>query len=475
MKRILAILVFGAILAAGLFLSENISRFDAERPTRKTPALEPLPERLSRVTVPISVPITAVKEALERRTPKQKSGFKKDGLGGRFAQSELGWDLRRSDLRVSGQSGTLSVATELRGEARAEGTLQLIRKVGFSARGDILASASLTAHPALKENWRISPNLSEAKIDIKRANIPIKRVGSLDVRSHLLPGLEIAVDNLRGQLNSHLARNNFLERAARKSWKRLCASTPLKEDSGLWIETKPIAAHATQIRIGRENIRFTLGVDVKTHILPEETQPECPFPEKLLIEKPKRRGFEIVMPARIDYETLEKTLADEVVGKSFGKNVSITIKAIRMRPYGEMLLLETTVGAEADYLSGAGTKGTLYVLAEPKLNAAAQTVTLENVRLETDSQNVLFSIAGKAAEPLLLEAVSKRLPFNLGPKLEELRNGAQDAILALSSENVSVSGKVNRVRITRLDVGPEHLRLVLTARGRVSAAVGAIP
>ena len=49
------------------------------------------------------------------------------------------------------------------------------------------------------------------------------------------------------------------------------------------------------------------------------------------------------MPAIIDYETLERTLAEEVVGKFLGKNVSVLIKAIRVRPYGERLLLETTV------------------------------------------------------------------------------------------------------------------------------------
>ena len=84
-------------------------------------------------------------------------------------------------------------------------------------------------------------------------------------------------------------------------------------------------------------------------------------------------------------------------------------------------------------------------------------------------------MAGKAAEPLLLEAVSRQIPFDLGPKLKELRDGAENTFSALSSENVSVTGKVRRVRITRLDVGPEHLRLVLTAEGRVRATVRAIP
>ena len=213
-KIILGIAALGVILAAGIFLSENVSRFDAERPTPKTPALEPLAERLSRATIPVSVPIAAVGEALERRTPKRESGLKKNALGERFAQSELSWNLVRSDLQVSGRSGALSVATELSGEARAEGTFQLARKVGFSTSGDILASASLTASPTLKENWRVSPNLSETKIDIQRADIPIKRIGNLDVRKHILPGVGITTDKLCTQFNRSVAEIFGLSDAA---------------------------------------------------------------------------------------------------------------------------------------------------------------------------------------------------------------------------------------------------------------------
>ncbi len=476
MRRIiLFILVLGVILAAGAYLSENMSRHDAERPAPKTSALEPLAEHLSRATIPVSVPIAAVGEALERKTPKRESGLKENALVGRFAQNELSWNLERSDLRVSGRSGALNIATKLSGEAHATGTFQLARKIDFSTSGDVFASVSLTASPILKTNWRVSPNLSEIKIDIQRANIPIKRIGNLDVRGHIFPAVETTAEGLRTQLNQSVARSNLFEQAARKGWKRLCGSTPLGENSDLWLETRPVVARAAQIRIGRKDIHTTIGVEVKTRILTEQTQPRCPFPKTLLLEKPKPGGFEIVMPTVIDYETLEQTLAEEVVGKSLGKNISIVIKGISIRPYAEMLLLETTVAVETDYLSGTAAKGTLYIIAEPKLNSKAQTITLENVALETDSQNVLFSIAGKAAEPLLLEAVSKRLPFDLGPKLEELRDGAEDAISALSSENVSITGKVRRVRITRLDVGPEHLRLVLTAEGRVRARVEAIP
>lgn len=479
MRRIvLVILVLGAILGAGVFLSENVSRFDAERPAPKTPALEPLAEHLSRATIPVSVPIAAVREALERRTPKGESGLEKNALRGRFAQTELSWNLSRSDLRVSGRNGALNIATDLSGEARATGTVRLvreIREIDVDARGDVLASVSLVASPTLETNWGVSPNLSKVEIDIQRANIPIKRIGNLDARKHILPGVRITADELRTQLNRSVARSGFFRQAAAKGWKRLCGSTPLGEDSGLWLETKPVVARAAQIRIGREDISTTIGVEVKTRILTEKTQPKCPFPRTLLIEKPKPGGFEIVMPTIIDYETLERTLAEEVVGRSLDKSLSIAIKEVGVRPYGEKLLLETEVAVQADYLSATAARGTLYMVAEPKLDAKAQTIMLENITLETDSRNALFSMAGKAAEPLLLEAVSKRIPFDLGPRLEEFRDRAENALSALSSENVSVTGKVRRIRLTRLDVGPEHLRLVLTAEGRVRAKVQAIP
>ena len=474
-KIIWGILVLGVILTAGVLLSQNVSRHDAERPALKTPALEPLVERLSRATIPVSVPITAVGEALERGTPKEKSGSVKNALGGRFAQSELSWQLARSDLRVSGRSGALSVAAKLSGEASATGAIRLLRKVDFSSRGDVLADVSLTASPTLKTNWRVSPNLSEVKIDMQRTNIPIRRIVDIDAREHILPGVKTTAEGLRAELNRSIARSDLFRQGARKGWKRLCASTPLGEDLGLWLETKPVVARAAQIRIDQKEISSTIGIEVKTRILSEQTQPRCPFPETLLIEKPKPGGFEIVLPALIDYETLGRMLAKGVVGKSFGKNVSVLIRAIRIRPYGEDLLLETKVAVEADILSGTEARGTLYLLAEPKLNAKAQAVILENVKLDVDSQNVLFSMAGKTAEPLLLEAISRRIPFDLGTKLKDLRDRSENAISALSSENVSVTGKVHRVRLTRLDVGPEHLRLVLTAEGRLRARVGAVP
>lgn len=57
MKWIFAIVALTAILAAGLHLSENVSRFDAPGPSPKTTVIPSPPVRLSKMTFPISVPI----------------------------------------------------------------------------------------------------------------------------------------------------------------------------------------------------------------------------------------------------------------------------------------------------------------------------------------------------------------------------------------------------------------------------------
>ena len=474
MKRILAIFTLGAILAAGFFLSEKISKFDVTNPAPRTPVLEPLSESISSVKVPVSISMTAVGQALELGTPKREADSRKNSLLKPFAQSEISWGLERSDLRVSAQRGELTIASELSGEIQATGALDLIRKFDFSVRTDMMASISITGQPVLSENWRVSPNLSEIKIDIQEAHIPVKQFGTINVENQMFPVLENVIARLVAQLAQSLSQNDFLKREAKKGWEQLCASTPLGENSGLWLETKPFAMRATQARIDSENIRFNLGVDMKNRILPEKTTPKCPFPKTLIIEESGSNTFRIAMPAQVDYETIEKMLAAEIVGKSFGENVSVVIKSIRIRPYGNLFMLETTVEVGTDYLSGKSMRGTLYVLAEPRLDTETQTVFLENLELETDSQNVLFSIAGKAAEPLLLKAISKRLPFNLKTKLVELENSTEAAISALSSENVSVSGKVDRIRMTRLDVGPKYLRVVLEAEGRAAAVVRGI-
>ena len=71
MKWIFAIVALTAILAAGLHLSENVSRFDAPGPSPKTTVIPSPPVRLSKMTFPISVPIATVADMLERKVPRQ--------------------------------------------------------------------------------------------------------------------------------------------------------------------------------------------------------------------------------------------------------------------------------------------------------------------------------------------------------------------------------------------------------------------
>ena len=46
------------------------------------------------------------------------------------------------------------------------------------------------------------------------------------------------------------------------------------------------------------------------------------------------------LPAEIDYEALEAALSKQVVGKTFGKDVSVTIQEVRLFPYGGLAVAQ---------------------------------------------------------------------------------------------------------------------------------------
>ena len=266
-----------------------------------------------------------------------------------------------------------------------------------------------------------------------------------------------------------------MERAAKREWDKLCRSVPFGSDSQLWLEIKPVTARAAQLQIDSDNIRFQLGLDAQTRVITEETQPDCPFPETLILEAPHPGHIEIMLLAEIDYATLEAILAKEVVGKTFGEDISVTVEAVKLRPHGDSLLLETMVAAKAAGWLGTRAEGTLYLLAKPQLDAEAQTITLSGAALDTASRNALVDAMGEAFEPLLLRSLGNRMTLDLGPKHKELRARADAALDALSSGDVAVDGRVEDVRLSRLDIEREHLRLVAAARGSVTASVQTIP
>ena len=162
-------------------------------------------------------------------------------------------------------------------------------------------------------------------------------------------------------------------------------------------------------------------------------------------------------------------------GEIRGEGFSVRIQKVGLRPHGRSLLLELGVSAKTTGWFEKRIDGTVYLLAEPRLNSDEQTITLSGVELDTHSRSALVAVLGEAAEPRLLEAINERRILELDTVLKQLLNRANSAVGGLSSDDLDVDARIRKISLTRLEVGPEYLRGVAVARGSVRVSVREIP
>ena len=471
--------ILGVAYLVAWFLFARVSRFDAEEPKAETPPLPPLKAQQSKITLPVSIPIDAVRDILEQTVPGEQSGHEayKERIdiliGSTSVDITIDWKVNRNDFEVTGDNDTLRAKAGVSGQATVRAKYK-----GPSASADltIQGSASLAARPRLNSNWYLTtPELSMG-IRLKRAKVKVGPV-SVSARGKIQPKLNSLAVEQSKNIERKIVEDDSLKTAAKANWEKFCRSVSLGSNTGLWLEIKPVAARTAQPRINNENISLQLGLDAETRIVTKETNPDCPFPEELFIEAPQRGHIEIVLPVEIDYLTLETALENEIAGKTFGKDISVRVETVSVRPHSGSLLLKAEVAvqvADGGWFD-ARAEGTLYLLAQPQLVADSQMITLTDVQLDTASRDVLVATIGEAVEPLLLRVLEGRTPLDLEPKYREIRDRANAALRAFSSDDLSVDGEIEDVRLTSVDVGPDRLRVVANARGRVAVVVRKIP
>src|SRR5262249_31713546 len=134
----------------------------------------------------------------------------------------------------------------------------------------------------------------------------------------------------------------------------------------LWLELKPTRAIAAQPKVDGSAVTVTIGIEAETRITPTETQPECPFPEKITIVPPTPGGVSIAVPIDLPFTDLNKIIDAQFAGKTFPEDgsgpVDVTVKHASIAPAGDRLLISMLVHAkEKTSYFGFGADATLQI------------------------------------------------------------------------------------------------------------------
>ena len=500
---LVAIVSFGAAVWALNWISPG--------PKEQRPALVEVPPlapvaRKSVIVTPAAIALSAIHSALETAAPRQLVGKRENPLPQLLSNAEIDWTIARSPLAVSGRPNALVVSTTLSGTFRATGQvsgdagnlagalggllggrvgqgIQNLQGKTIDQRADIRGNVTLTANPSLLPAWRVEPNLTP-QVALADASLPVLGA-KLSVSNELKPLLDRAVNEQVTALQARLRDDPFLEVAARREWAKMCRSISLGAAAAgmpnLWLELRPTRAFAGQPHIDGTAVTLTIGVEAQTRIVPNETKPDCPFPAQLeLVPQIEQGRVNIAVPIDIPFTEVNRLLEAQLKGKTFPEDknsaFSATIRSLNLAASGDRLLLSLRVKAnENKSWFGLGAEATVHVWGRPVLDRAHQTLRLNDIALDVESQAAfgLLGTAARAAVPYLEQALAENAVVDLVPLAANARKSIEAAIADFrkSADGVSVDAAVTDLRLVDIEFDAKTLRVIAEADGMVKVAV----
>lgn len=494
----------GALWALDTYLPFGLSEW--QRPQlAETPPLKPhLPT--SRIIVPVTVPLDAIRASLDASTPRTFSGKRENPMFLPFGKTDIIWKINRGPLAVNGQSEGLTLSTTLTGalqiteqsRSRRAGTtasavtdlqrwVQDLIADALEQRGDIRANARLISQPALLSSWRLDPKL-KGQINIPEGGLRIAGV-AIELTDEVKAAIDTAVADELKRIQARLRTHPLMEQIARREWARMCGSISLAGvaagNPNLYLELRPTRLLASQPLIAATAVSFTVGAEAQARVISAPSAPNCVFPTRLEIVEPVREGrFSVAVPIELPYDELNRLLnqrlADRapVDGDLSGR---MTVQRVRVLPSGDRLLiaLRVTVREQVSWFK-LGFAATVHLSAKPELDRAQQVLRLADLSIDDVHSGAslgLFGAALRTALPYFAESIVQSAVIDLKPFIAGTRSGIEAAIVMFdrADDGISTDFAVTDLRIVGIEFDSRILRLLAEAEGRINLTVTRLP
>jgi hypothetical protein len=511
------ILIGIAVVAGSFLVSLKVMDWLAPRGTVRPPALVELPPlppapRSSVVMAPVSIALTAIRDAADRGAPRNFNGKADNPVSQILENADIGWAASRGPISATGAQDVLSLATPLTGTLNVTGSLSgkvtgavgdalggllggnVAKQIGnvnikqINASAEIKGNVVITSRPKLAAAWRVEPNLA-AQVNLGDTSLSVAGA-HVNVPAQVKPLIDKTVADQLASVQARMRNDPTLEQNARVQWAKACRSIPLQGTGAtstmpaLWLELKPTRAIAAQPRVDASAVTLTLGIEADTRITPAETKPNCPFPATISIVPPTPGGVSIAVPVDLPFTEINKIIEAQFAGKTFPEDgsgsVDVTVKRASVAPSGDRLLISLLVNAkEKKSFFGFGGEANVYIWGRPVLDQAQQILRLTDIELAVESEAAfgLLGAAARAAVPHLQKALAEKATVDLKPFASNAQKKIAAAILDFQkNENgVRVATEITSLRLAGIAFDSKTLRVIVETEGAINVNVSALP
>jgi hypothetical protein len=514
--RLKVILIATAVIAVSFLVSLKAMDWLSPRGTVTRPAIAELPPlppapKSSVILAQVAIPISVIRDAAERSAARNFSGKADNPVTQILQNADIGWTASRGPIFATGGQDLLSLTTPLTGKLNVTGSLSskatgaVNDAVGallggnaakqiagvnikqLNANAEIRGSVSITSHPKLAAAWRLEPNLG-AEVRLGDTNLTVAGA-RVNVPAQVKPLIDKTVGEQIAAAGARIRNDPSIERNARIQWAKACRSIPLQSAGGnssvpsLWLELRPTRAVAVQPFIDASAVTLTLGIEAETRITPQETTPNCPFPEKISIVPPTPAVVAVGIPVDIPFADINKIVETQLAGRTFPEDGSgsatVTVKRASVAASGDRLLISLLVNAKEKSLFGFGGEANVHIWGKPVLDLAQQTLRLTNVELAVESEAAfgLLGAAARAVMPHLQKALAEKTAVDLKPVLGNAQKMVAAAISDLQKnvDGVRVAAEIKNLDLADIVFDSKTLRVIAEVTGTINVTITALP
>jgi hypothetical protein len=369
----------------------------------------------------------------------------------------------------------LSVPLSVAGQAGFSGDLARALHLDHkNFRGSLTATADIRL--AIGSDWCPKLNVQPGYAWRDKARIEIVHGTWVDIDRIAGPKVQELMRSAAKKLERSVKCAD-VRRLATKAWHPYDLPLHLPADTTLQVTATPLSIGLSAIRYAPNGIAVSAGIEAK---IEAATAPPPPATAAALPPlRPTAPGagqVDLLVPVRIDYATLQAMLADRlakhpITGDIAAGHLSIAVNAVEIYPSGGRLAVGLGFAATTPE-SAMNATGWLYLVGSPALDAATQTLRVEDLSFTPQIDNKLWSVLTAAFSKQILTAIQSQLVVDLKDRIDPVSERLQGALHDLAAkEGVDLALRDVAVEIRQIVPADQALEVLVGIHGTIAATI----
>ena len=455
-RHLCGILILGLLLCA----CRSERTYQAVRPTAAP--YQPLPALpLSAINIPISLDLHQLERLANRGTPlvlvdddrlAQRDGHRLYATRGQF------------DFRAG--NGGVHWSLPIQFEASKKVDFLGSR---FSCEGRFLqpfeTAVRVSPDWQLTFHTRAGPRLWEQPCQVKSLGGAADGIITAFIDRELDQRLPAIVSNIDDNLN----KIGDVRALVSQAWETIQRPIQVNSASDAWLHIRPRQINVGELG-GRGNAAYiTVGIDAQMALsrgAPDTSHHASSLPAAF--GSTVSDSFRLALQADIPYREAGELLSTALAGRAIDvQGRSVTIERLLLAGSGSRLYMETELSGDF--------RGTVYMTGIPRYRPETQTIAVDSLRYDMESQALLTRVAAWLLDDRIGAALRNAAVWPVASEIETARHLFTKGLNRPLGHGLQLSGEISALTPGQVYVTANGLTAFIEARGTARLMISKLP